>query len=277
MAVYRNISLTFWTDRKIDEEFSPQDKYFYLYLLSNPHTNICGCYEISFGQMERETGYDTKTIKGLIDRLENVHNVIRYDKKTKEVFIINFSKYNWSNSEKVKKAIIRVGETIKSPNFKKYIMKLVEKEISTKDIPPITVTVTETVTVTDTVSETETETDTGAVTDTETDTDTDTVVSIGYTYPMHTLSPSPPKFIKPSLKEVEAYCKERNNKVDAEKFLDYYESNGWRVGKNPMKDWKATVRRWEKTEYSDSSTPSQPELTQGADGFWYDKDGERYV
>ena len=47
-----------------------------------------------------------------------------------------------------------------------------------------------------------------------------------------------------------AYCSERKNKVNAERFMDYYESNGWKVGKNSMKDWKATVRTWEKNEYS---------------------------
>ena len=41
------------------------------------------------------------------------------------------------------------------------------------------------------------------------------------------------------------YCLERKNKIDAEKFIDYYESNGWKVGRNSMKDWKAAIRTWE--------------------------------
>lgn len=53
------------------------------------------------------------------------------------------------------------------------------------------------------------------------------------------------RFKKPTLEEVREYCKERNNKVDAEKFIDFYESKGWMVGKNKMKDWKACVRTWE--------------------------------
>ena len=56
------------------------------------------------------------------------------------------------------------------------------------------------------------------------------------------------RFRPPTVEEVEAYCFERNNKVDAERFVDFYSSNGWRVGKNPMKDWKAAVRTWEKRE-----------------------------
>lgn len=58
------------------------------------------------------------------------------------------------------------------------------------------------------------------------------------------------RFIKPTVEEVRSYCNERKNCVNAEKFVDYYESNGWKVGKNPMKDWKAAVRTWEKNGYS---------------------------
>ena len=52
----------------------------------------------------------------------------------------------------------------------------------------------------------------------------------------------------PTLEEVKEYCKERGNKVDPERWFDYYTSNGWKVGKNPMKDWKAAVRTWERGE-----------------------------
>ena len=53
-------------------------------------------------------------------------------------------------------------------------------------------------------------------------------------------------FKKPTLEEIKEYCQERKNTIDAEKFMDYYDSNGWKVGKNSMKDWKACVRTWEK-------------------------------
>ena len=53
---------------------------------------------------------------------------------------------------------------------------------------------------------------------------------------------------KPTLEEVKEYCLERNNNVDAELFINYYESNGWKVGRNSMKDWKACVRTWERNK-----------------------------
>lgn len=54
------------------------------------------------------------------------------------------------------------------------------------------------------------------------------------------------RFVKPKVVDIAEYCLERNNYIDAQKFYDYYSSNGWRVGKNAMKDWKAAVRTWEK-------------------------------
>jgi predicted transcriptional regulator len=58
------------------------------------------------------------------------------------------------------------------------------------------------------------------------------------------------QFKKPSLEDVNLYCKERNNNVDCERFINYYESNGWKVGKSPMKDWKAAVRNWERSSFN---------------------------
>lgn len=54
------------------------------------------------------------------------------------------------------------------------------------------------------------------------------------------------RFIPPSLEEVTAYCKERNNSVNPNSFVDFYEAKGWCIGKNKMKDWKAAIRTWER-------------------------------
>lgn len=57
------------------------------------------------------------------------------------------------------------------------------------------------------------------------------------------------KFKPPTVTEVEAYIREKGYSVDAQKFVDYYESNGWRVGRNPMKDWKAALRTWQANQF----------------------------
>lgn len=61
---------------------------------------------------------------------------------------------------------------------------------------------------------------------------------------------------KPTVEEIVAYCQERGNTVDAQLFFDFYESKGWKVGRTPMKDWKATVRTWEKREAQATPTPT---------------------
>ena len=67
------------------------------------------------------------------------------------------------------------------------------------------------------------------------------------------------RFSPPTLEDVQAYCMERNNNVDAKRFINYYTSNGWKVGKNPMKDWKAAVRNWERTSTDKAVQKDKPE------------------
>lgn len=64
----------------------------------------------------------------------------------------------------------------------------------------------------------------------------------------------PKRFTAPSLEDVKAYCAERKNNVDAERFINYYTANGWKVGKNPMKDWRAAVRSWERNDFGKPKT-----------------------
>ena len=69
--------------------------------------------------------------------------------------------------------------------------------------------------------------------------------------------PKKARFCKPTISEVQEYCYARQNLVDAERFYNYYESNGWKVGKNPMKDWKACVRTWERNGYDTKTNVNQ--------------------
>ena len=62
------------------------------------------------------------------------------------------------------------------------------------------------------------------------------------------------RFIPPTVEEVREYCKERRNRVDPVAFVSFYESNGWKVGRNAMKDWRAAVRTWEQREGGAKST-----------------------
>lgn len=154
MAIYRNIRISFWTDTKIIDEFTPEDKYFYLYLFTNPHTNLAGCYEISMKQASTELGYEVSAIKTLLKRFDEVHRVIKFSEETKEVLILNWHKYNWTSSEQFRKPLEHEISQIKDNAFKQYLTQLFNGA-DTVSIPYIDGMQT-TVTVTDTVSDTDT-------------------------------------------------------------------------------------------------------------------------
>ena len=94
------------------------------------------------------------------------------------------------------------------------------------------------------------------------------------------IEPKAKRFTPPTLEEVTAYCIERGNSIDPQHFIDHYTSNGWLVGKNKMKDWKAAVRTWEKNGYSNKSTNKPNTTAQELDDFynmassWAESEGE---
>lgn len=99
MAAYRKIHVTFWNDPYV-MTLTPEQRYFYLYLMSNPKTTQCGIYEIGMQQMVLETGYNSETVIKLIRRFELDKKII-YSKRTNEIAIRNWLKYNESKSPKV--------------------------------------------------------------------------------------------------------------------------------------------------------------------------------
>lgn len=76
------------------------------------------------------------------------------------------------------------------------------------------------------------------------------------------------RFTPPTLEEVTAYCNERNNNIDPQHFIDYYTSNGWLVGKNKMKDWKAAVRTWERNGFSSKKEQTTSRTAQELNSFY---------
>ena len=73
------------------------------------------------------------------------------------------------------------------------------------------------------------------------------------------------RFVPPTVEEVAAYCRERNNGIDAEQFVDFYKCKGWKVGNTKMTDWKAAVRTWERRQKTGYKTQTKAEEL---DGFY---------
>jgi hypothetical protein len=74
-------------------------------------------------------------------------------------------------------------------------------------------------------------------------------------------------FVQPTLDEVRTYCQQRGNHVDAEAWLAHYEANGWRVGRNAMKDWRAAVRTWERNDIGGKPKAAK-KLDPGSQEYW---------
>ncbi|WP_318246283.1 hypothetical protein [Bacillus sp. PS06] len=94
MAKYRMVRTDFWKNPIVSEEMTPEDKYFFLYLLTNPHTTQIGIYKITKKQMAFDTGYSIETIHALMDRMIRHHQMIRYNPETREIAIKNWGNYN---------------------------------------------------------------------------------------------------------------------------------------------------------------------------------------
>lgn len=138
MGINRMVNTSFWTDGKVDE-FTPEDKYFMLYLLTNPYTTQLGIYEISIKQAAFQIGYSEETFIALIERFENKYKMIRFSKETNEIAIKNFLRHSIVKGGKpvedcIKKEMLRV----KNRSLLDYIFKyLLEREGLNKTVKKV--------------------------------------------------------------------------------------------------------------------------------------------
>ena len=129
---------------------------------------------------------------------------------------------------------------------------------------------------------TEEKEDAEAPTDTHIDTSIDTNNTNNY---RENRNDSKKRFAVPTVEEVDAYCRERGNNVDAQRFVDFYASKGWRIGKEPMRDWRACVRTWERNGRDrvdvSGSGPVRPAKTVAAQQYsqrdYSDEDEEAFA
>ena len=115
MAVYRHVHIEFWQDGFV-LDLTPEEKYFYMYLMTNSKTSQCGIYELPKRIMETETGYNRETVEKLILRFEDYGKIL-YCEETREVFLLNWMKHNRANSPKVKKCIEKELVKVKNKDF----------------------------------------------------------------------------------------------------------------------------------------------------------------
>ncbi|MED1557075.1 DnaD domain protein [Bacillus paramycoides] len=127
MAVYRNVQVNFWQDEFI-LELTPEERYFYIYLLTGTKTKQCGIYILPKRLAELETGYSMEIVEKLLNRFIEYGKIL-YDAETKELFIINWLRYNPISNTNVEKCVLRELKTVKSKEFiHMFLRKCLEEE-----------------------------------------------------------------------------------------------------------------------------------------------------
>lgn len=127
----RVVNSDFWRDETV-EYFTPEDKYFWLYLLTNPQSNLLGIYKITKKRIAFETGYSLESIDNLIDRFENKYGIIKY--KDSEIAIKNYLRHGViKGGQPVYEALIRLLKDVK---HKEFIAWVYESVINRSDILP---------------------------------------------------------------------------------------------------------------------------------------------
>jgi len=115
MAIFRKVHVHFWSDVFI-QSLTPEQKFFFLYLLTNERTKQCGIYEITTRQISYDTGYNIDTVNKLIDFFSSEKKV-QYCTETNEIAIKNWEKYNGSRSPDVQNLVNKELKSVKSHNL----------------------------------------------------------------------------------------------------------------------------------------------------------------
>lgn len=100
MTTFRMITTNFWRNPFVLEEMTPEDKYFYLYLLTNSQSTPTGSYKITKKQIAFDLGYSIEEVNSSIERFTNHHKIIRYNSETRELAFNNWEDNNLSKPEK---------------------------------------------------------------------------------------------------------------------------------------------------------------------------------
>ncbi|KMN42300.1 hypothetical protein [Bacillus sp. LK2] len=135
MAKYRHVQTSFWSDARVSEEMTPEDKYFYLYLMTNEHTTQIGVYQITRKQMAFELGYSIESAKALLDRFMNHHDLVAYNEETRELCILNWGKYNLNKGGKpIEDCIKKELKSIKDLSLVKLVLERTENTLLVRKV-----------------------------------------------------------------------------------------------------------------------------------------------
>lgn len=119
MAIFRKIHVHFWSDVFI-QSLTPEQKFFFLYLLTNEKTKQCGVYEITLRQISYDTGYNQETVNKLLSFFQDAGK-IKYHAETHEIAIRNWKKYNSSDSPSVQNLLKQQFKEVKNKKLTQWV------------------------------------------------------------------------------------------------------------------------------------------------------------
>ncbi len=207
----RYISTKFRDDKFIID-LDPIEKLLFMYFLTNPLTNVAWIYEISLRRIAFDTWIDKDMVQKIIDRFTESKKIYYIDWY---IILANSSKHQNIDNAKIKKWIENVLSWLPKD--------IIDKIWSIYDSSMTYIWLSNNL-----------------------DLDSDSNLDSDLEEETH-----PSRFIKPKIEEVEKYCIDRKNNIDAQWFIDFYESNWRLVWKNKMKDWKACIRTRESRNKND--------------------------
>ncbi|MBU5214508.1 conserved phage C-terminal domain-containing protein [Heyndrickxia oleronia] len=129
MAKFRMVHTEFWDDPKVVEEMTPEDKFFFLYLLTNSNTTQIGIYQITKKQMAFDMGYSLESVNALLERFINHHKIVRYSAESRELALKNWGRYNFNKGGKpIIDCVQSELKTVKDISLIQYVGERIEKK-----------------------------------------------------------------------------------------------------------------------------------------------------
>lgn len=234
--IKRVVDTGFWSDDKV-MDFSPEDKYFWLFLLTNEYTTQLGIYYLPIKKAAFDLGYSVETVRTLLDRFETKYELIMFSKTTDEVAIKNYLMYSIVKGGKpVLDCLLKEQKNVKDKSLLEFIYSnLSNKKIDNSTVKEYIQSLN--------------------IYINDNDNDNERIVNESST---NRKKPDR-NVIPPTLEMVTLYCESRNNGIDPGEFVDFYTSKGWYVGKDKMKDWQACIRTWERKRKEKMVKESKPQ------------------
>lgn len=261
--VKRVVNTRFWDDDKVINEFSPEDKYFMLYLLTNKHTTQLGIYTLVPKQAAFELGYSVEAVLVLLDRFEHKYGIIQYSKETSEVAVRNYLFHSVIKGGKpVMDCLLKEEKDVIDRSLLWFVLNGLERK---RQILPKKMNET-VLAYMDHLKEERSKEENPYkgyqqvnINNNDNDNDNERYVHESSTNRQQInnelseiaerfneiKSRVKKRFIPPTIEEVDAYCLEKNLEyLDPISFVEFYESKNWMVGKNKMTNWHSAASGW---------------------------------